>query len=84
MILTILITIYILSFLRVYFWFKNAFSKDGVFDTLEPDNSSFIITILPLVNSLASIMVTSFSLTGKERYTKRKPINLSKFFNVKK
>ena len=68
----------------MYFWAKNAFSKDGVFDTLEPDNAIFIITLLPLVNSLASIMVTSFSLTGKESYTERKPINLSKFFNIKK
>ena len=68
----------------MYFWTKNAFSKNGVFDTLEPDNASFIITILPLVNSLASIMFTSVSLTGKERYTERKPLNLSKFFNVKK
>jgi hypothetical protein len=68
----------------MYFWAKNAFSKDGVFDTLEPDNTIFIITLLPFFNTLASIMFTSVSLTGKERYTKRKPINLSKFFNVKK
>jgi hypothetical protein len=68
----------------MYFWFKNAFSKDGVFDTLEPDNSSFIITILPFINSLASIIVTGASLTGKEIYIDCKIINLSKFFNIKK
>ncbi len=68
----------------MYFWTKNAFSKDGVFDTLEPDTAIFIITILPFINSLGSILVTGTSVTGKTYFDERKPLDFSKFFNVKK
>lgn len=79
MILTILITIYILSFLRMYFWFKTAHSKDGTWRYIKPDISSLFITVLPFLNTLASIMFTAVSITGKEHNS-----NFSKFFNVKK
>jgi hypothetical protein len=89
MILTIL-AIYILSFLRMYFWIRNAHSKDGIWSSLEPDIESFIFTAVPLANTIASILVTTVSWNGK----KNKPLNFfklnfsklnfSKFFNIKK
>lgn len=79
MIITILITIYILSSLRMYFWFKNAHSKDGVWCHTKPDTGAFIFTVIPFVNILASIMFTAVSLTGKKNNS-----DFSKFFNVKK
>lgn len=83
MILTILITIYILSFLRMYFWKKNAHNKNGIFDCLEPNLADFLITIIPVVNTVASLLVTFYSLNGKESNNESESLNFSKFFNVK-
>lgn len=80
MTLTILITIYILSFLRMYFFFKNAFSKDGIWKNIEADLSAFLLTFIPAFNTLASVLILiTGSLTDKNHN-----VNYSKFFNVKK
>jgi hypothetical protein len=63
----------------MYFWFKTTHSKDGTWEFTKPDIGSFIITLLPFLNTLASIMFTAVSITGKEHNS-----NFSKFFNVKK
>ena len=85
MILTILITIYILSFLRMYFWNKNAFNKDGVFDYTHPKSIDFIVTVIPVINTIFSFIVLDYSLTGKKKIlTKSDSSDFSKFFNVKK
>ena len=84
MIITILITIYILSFFRMYFWNKNAFSKDGVFDYSHPKFIDFIVTIIPLINTICSFIVLDYSLTGKKKVLiKSDSLDFSKFFNVK-
>ncbi len=80
MTLTILIIIYILSFLRMYFWNRNAHSKGGIFEGLKPDKDDLFFTVVPFVNTCISIIATMDSATGKES----KPIDLSKFFNIKK
>lgn len=82
MIITILITIYILSFLRMYFWNKNAFSKDGIFSSSEPDLFALLFTIIPLLNTIAAVYSTVISLTGKKNDLDF--YKFSKFFNVKK
>ena len=87
MILTILITIYILSFLRMYRWTKNAYSKDGIMYGFAPEFSDFLATIFPGVNTLFSFIVIKYSWTGKLN-SKGFKIDLSKFlskfFNIKK
>jgi hypothetical protein len=85
MILTILITIYILSFLRMYSWVKNAFNKNGVFSYSNPKFIDFIVTVVPIVNTLVSFLVIQHSWTGKKYNSfESKSLDFSKFFNVKK
>jgi len=83
MILTILIIIYILSFLRMYFWTRNAYGKDGRYKNIKPERNDFLFTIVPIYNTIASIYVTFISLTGFEEKAENN-FNYSKFFNVKK
>jgi hypothetical protein len=68
----------------MYFWTKNAHSKDGIYQYSNPTKGDFFLTVIPCLNTVISIMVTMDSLTGKEDYIKRKPLDFSKFFNVKK
>ena len=85
MILTIL-AIYILSFLRMYFWNRNAFSENGVFSSYSnPQLIDFIVTVVPIVNTLASFVIIEYSWTGKKHNSfEFKSPNFSKFFNIKK
>ena len=85
MTLTILISIYILSFLRMYFWNRNAHSKGGVFQHSNPNPMDLFYTVVPLANTISAILCTAHSLTGKKQQIRqKKPLDFSKFFNVKK
>lgn len=74
----ILLAIYILSFVRMYFWTKNAFGKDGIFSHKDASLWDFCICIVPIINTLASVHCTMFSLTGKRKSS----FNLNKFFGI--
>lgn len=77
----VFITIYILSTLRMYFWTKNAYSKDGTLKDHSSTLLDFFFTFCPFVNTIFSIfVVTSFSIDGKEN----KKLNFDKLFNIKK
>ncbi len=76
----ILTLIYILSFWRMYFWIKNAYSKGGVLYNSEPDISDVFLTIIPVFNTVLSVIATLISVTGKREKEK----NYSNFFNIKK
>jgi len=83
-ILVIAYVIYILSFFRMYFWVKNAFSKGGIYEEGgKPIKTDLYLTIIPFINTLASFVVTLISVTGfKKKPTT--PKDYSKFFNIKK
>lgn len=80
MIILILIIIYILSFLRMYFWIRNAYGENGVFYKVPPEKNDFLFTVIPVVNTFASIIITSYSLTGKKIKIN---IDYMKFFKLK-
>lgn len=80
-ILTIFAIIYILSTVRMYFWIRNAYSKGGIFGSLaDASFSSFLLTILPFINTLGSIVVSYDSITGKKE---KDFIDWNKFFGIK-
>lgn len=76
----ILLIIYILSFARVYFWFRNAYNKGGVFEGLNIGILEIVISIVPLLNTMAAIIFTCFTISGKEKDV----FNASSFFGIKK
>jgi hypothetical protein len=78
-IIIILSIIYILSFLRMYFWTKNAYNKGGTIYSLQPDSFDICATLIPFLNTIMSIAVTFIFVSGKEKDM----INISKFFRIK-
>lgn len=80
MTLIVLIVVYLLSTLRMYFWFKNAFSKGGTFQYSHADLPALLFTITPALNTVASFVCTTNSINGKEDGG----VVLDKFFRVKK
>jgi hypothetical protein len=75
-----IIAIYLLSILRSYFWFKNAYSKGGTWSHTNADLGSLLFTFCPLANTLFSIITTFDSVSGKEDGG----LNLNGLFRVKK
>jgi len=79
--LILFLIIYLLSFLSVYFWTKNAHNPGGVYYPLKPELNDFLLTILPVFNTVSIfVFCIFFSLNGKEKYNSNW---YKKFFKVK-
>lgn len=78
MTIIILIIIYIISVLLMWLYFHLAYSKNGVFKSIDAECSDLIIVLIPLLNTFGVFYL----------YLIEPPIekecNCNKFFKVKK
>ena len=51
MIITILITIYLVSALLIWLYFHLAYSKNGIFRSIDSDFSDIMFMFLPILNT---------------------------------
>lgn len=83
MILAIIIfaLVYILSIIKIYWYIKISYSKDGQWSNIDADFAGVFFTLCPIVNTIFALM-TLFESPYREGHPKSK--NFNKFFKVKK
>ena len=81
MILFIIITVYILSFMKIYFWLRAVYSEKGAWEISKPGITDIALTIFPLVNTIAAI-IFSFESPVHKKY--RKETKWGWFFGLNK
>jgi hypothetical protein len=87
----ILLSIYLISFLYLYRYFRIAFSKNGVWSHDVATGVEVAITILPIVNTFFTVAQIIFWIhSGDSPYsaeylkkTKKAPTSYNKFFRIK-
>lgn len=78
-ILTILIG-YVMPTVYMYFWTRSAHREGGVFEGVDTTLTDVFLTLMPVLNIIASFQVCALSINGKEGFE----ITANKFFGVKK
>lgn len=78
--LSIYLAIYLISFAYSWWWTRTAYSNKSRWSNLNPYISDVFYVVLPFVNTVYTIYSIFDSPYPKKE---RKPINYSKFFNLK-
>lgn len=76
----IAVAIYLMSFYTFYRGYKITYSKNGRWSNLKPTNVDMFLTLIPLVNTVGSIMLW-LMYPPRGDYDDKWG---SKFFNIKK
>jgi len=79
--LLICIAVYLLSTLFVWNWLRIAYSEKGYFKVLKPARTDFLMTVCPVLNTLA-MFVLLFLRDGP--YEDNSSDFVNKFFKIKK
>jgi len=77
----IIIMIYIISVYGSYKFSQASYSKNGQWYSINPDLLDLFMTIIPIFNTVFSVMYL-LGFCYEIGYTKRKEIDLSKFYKV--
>ena len=82
-IILILIAVYIASAIILYRWTQKAFSKEGIYWSLDIELSDIFLIFCPVANTICAIFSFLDSPYEKEKEYKA-PKNYNKFFRIKK
>lgn len=76
------IILYIISFLYVKYWVTIAYSKGGVWESIEPDGDDVFINLCPVINTFVAF-ICLFKPASKD-IAKRRKEKSKVFFKIKK
>lgn len=76
------ISIYILSFIRMYFWYRSAHGTNGIYEGLKLEIFDVLIIVLPYANTIGALCSLLISITGKEPNTIRKDYSMYLIFGI--
>ena len=77
-----LIVVYLVSFYLTRKYHKKAYGKGGIWENTSPDLTSFVLTILPLLNTATFIVFYGLGSPIKQRQERRRNC-INKFFGLK-
>ena len=81
--MTAIIFIYIISILYCRYWLGKAYSKNGIWEIIEPAIIDLFFILMPVVNTTCALMLLFINHTKTEE-TEKKRKNIDWFFNIKK
>jgi hypothetical protein len=84
MLIIVLLIIYAVSVYGSYKYMQIAHSKNGIWGRLEPDFSCLFMTVMPIFNSVFSILYLFGDCYRYKPNAERKSVDLSKFYKVSK
>jgi hypothetical protein len=83
--ISILIAVYLLSVFSGYMWVKKAYSKGGIYSTIDVEYDLVIVTFLPCINTLFILVGWTFAYPIERNKDKKNKVdNLNNFFRIKK